>query len=82
MVRILIEAGSMLVVVGIVWGDLTRQLKDIKFWAKNHNRQAEQRDIRITQLEIDHGKLQQYMADSEKTLNRIESKLDKISSNV
>ena len=72
----------MLVVIGIVWGDLTRQLKDIKFWEKGHNVQAERRDVRITQLEIDHGKLQQYMMDSEKTLNRIESKLDRISSNV
>ena len=72
----------MLVVVGIVWGDLTRQLKDLKFWVKGHNTQAERRDVRITQLEIDHGKLQQYMTDSEKTLSRIESKLDRISSNV
>ena len=82
MLKILIEVGSMLVVVGIVWGDLTRQLKDLKFWAKSHNMQADRRDTRITQLEIDHGKLQQYITDSEKTLNRIESKLDRISSHV
>jgi hypothetical protein len=79
MTRVLIEVAAMLVALGIVWGDLKRQVFDIKDWVFRHSKEHERISDSLIAVKIEQGRVDQYMRDNKHSLERIEAKLDRMS---
>jgi predicted nucleic acid-binding Zn-ribbon protein len=79
MTRVIIEVASMLVALGIVWGDLKRQVVDIRNWVGRHSKEHERINDSLTAVKIEQGRVDQYMRDNKDSLKRIEAKLDRMS---
>jgi hypothetical protein len=79
MPRVLIEVVAMLVALGVVWGDLKRQVSDIKAWVARHYKEHERISDSLMAVKIEQGRIDQYMGDNRDSLKRIEAKLDRMS---
>jgi hypothetical protein len=79
MTRVLIEVAAMLVALGAVWGDLKRQVSDVKSWVARHYKEHERISDSLIAVKIEQGRVDQYMRDNKHALERIEAKLDRMS---